>query len=97
GVEHRGPVPAARHVRRLARELGVDIHNVPGAGPGGRISEDDVKAYTKTLLASGTGAAAATHLKQPALPDFSKWGKIERVSMRGVRRKTAEHMWEAWN
>ena len=97
GVEHRGPVPAAPHVRRLARELGVDIHNVPGTGPGGRISEDDVKAYTKTLLASGTGAAAATHLKQPALPDFSKWGKIERVSMRGVRRKTAEHMWEAWS
>jgi len=97
GVEHRGPVPAAPHVRRLARELGVDIHNVPGTGPGGRISEDDVKAYTKTLLASGTGTAAATHLKQPALPDFSKWGKIERVSMRGVRRKTAEHMWEAWN
>jgi pyruvate dehydrogenase E2 component (dihydrolipoamide acetyltransferase) len=36
-------------------------------------------------------------VKQPALPDFSKWGKIERVSMRGVRRKTAEHMWEAWS
>lgn len=97
GAEHRGPVPAAPHVRRLARELGVDIHNIPGSGPGGRISEDDVKAYTKTLLASGTGAAAATHLKQPALPDFSKWGKIERVSMRGVRRKTAEHMWQAWS
>ncbi len=43
GVEHRGPVPAAPHVRRLARELGVDIHSVPGTGPGGRISEDDVK------------------------------------------------------
>ena len=97
GIEHRGPVPAAPHVRRLARELGVDIHNVPGTGPGGRISEDDVKAYTKTLLASGTGTAAATHLKQPTLPDFSKWGKIERVSMRGVRRKTAEHTWQAWS
>ncbi len=99
GVEHRGPIPAAPHVRRLARELGVDIHTVPGTGPGGRISEDDVKLYTKLLLTSavsGTGAASATHLRQPALPDFSKWGKIERVSMRGVRRKTAEHMWEAW-
>jgi len=99
GVDHRGPVPAAPHVRRLARELGVDIHSVPGTGPGGRISEDDVKLYTKLLLASavsGTGTGAATHFKQPALPDFSKWGKIERVSMRGVRRKTAEHMWEAW-
>jgi pyruvate dehydrogenase E2 component (dihydrolipoamide acetyltransferase) len=97
GVEHRGPVPAAPHVRRLARELGVDIHNIPGSGPGGRISEDDVKLYTKTLLAAGAEAATASHVKQPALPDFSKWGKIERVSMRGVRRKTAEHMWEAWS
>jgi pyruvate dehydrogenase E2 component (dihydrolipoamide acetyltransferase) len=100
GVDHRGPVPAAPHVRRLARELGVDIHNVPGTGPGGRISEDDVKLYTKLLLTSAvsaTGVGPTTHLKQPALPDFSKWGKIERVSMRGVRRKTAEHMWEAWS
>jgi pyruvate dehydrogenase E2 component (dihydrolipoamide acetyltransferase) len=97
GVDNRGPVPAAPHVRRLARELGVDIHNVAGSGPGGRISEDDVKAHTKQLLLSGAGTAAPTHFKQPALPDFSKWGKIERVSMRGVRRKTAEHMWEAWS
>src|SRR5215475_183717 len=48
GAEHRGPVPAAPHVRRLARELGVDIHNVPGNGPGGRISEADVKAFAKS-------------------------------------------------
>ena len=98
GVEHRDPVPAAPHVRRLARELGVDIHNVPGTGPGGRISEDDVKAYAKNLLASAAagGGLLPTHLRQPKLPDFSHWGKIERVSMRGVRRKTAEHMWEAW-
>ena len=99
GVEHRDPVPAAPHVRRLARELGVDIHSVPGSGPGGRISEDDVKAFAKSLLASAASGAAftPTHLRQPKLPDFSKWGKIERVSMRGVRRKTAEHMWEAWS
>jgi pyruvate dehydrogenase E2 component (dihydrolipoamide acetyltransferase) len=42
------------------------------------------------------GGLTATHLRQPKLPDFSKFGKVERVSMRGVRRKTAEHMWEAW-
>jgi pyruvate dehydrogenase E2 component (dihydrolipoyllysine-residue acetyltransferase) len=98
GPEHREPVPAAPHVRRLARELGVDIHIVPGTGPGGRISEDDVKIYAKSLIARAVagGAATATHLRQPKLPDFAKFGKIERVSMRGVRRKTAEHMWEAW-
>jgi pyruvate dehydrogenase E2 component (dihydrolipoamide acetyltransferase) len=98
GVEHRGPVPAAPHVRRLARELGIDIHNVPGNGPGGRISENDVKLYAKSMITASAGTvSASTHVKQPALPDFSKWGKIERVSMRGVRRKTAEHMWEAWS
>ena len=100
GTEHRQPVPAAPHVRRLARELGVDIYEVKGSGPGGRISEDDVKAYAKTLLsvASVVGATPrAGHFAQPQLPDFAKWGKIERVSMRGVRRKTAEHLAEAWN
>ena len=97
GTEHRDPVPAAPHVRRLARELGLDIHNVKGSGPGGRISEDDVKTFSKELLASMSSQTSHAHFSQPALPDFSKWGKVERVSMRGVRRKTAEHLWEAWN
>jgi pyruvate dehydrogenase E2 component (dihydrolipoamide acetyltransferase) len=100
GTEQRQPVPAAPHVRRLAREVGVDIYEVKGTGPGGRISEDDVKAYAKALLSAAATAAAtprAGHFAQPHLPDFAKWGKIERVSMRGVRRKTAEHLAEAWN
>ena len=100
GTEQRQPVPAAPHVRRLAREVGVDIYDVKGTGPGGRISEDDVKAYAKTLISAATTAQAtprAGHFAQTHLPDFAKWGKIERVSMRGVRRKTAEHLAEAWN
>jgi pyruvate dehydrogenase E2 component (dihydrolipoamide acetyltransferase) len=100
GTEHRQPVPAAPHVRRLAREVGVDIYDVKGTGPGGRINEDDVKAHAKALLTTVATAAAtprAGHFAQPHLPDFAKWGKIERVSMRGVRRKTAEHLAEAWN
>jgi len=100
GVEQREPVPAAPHVRRLARELGVDIHDVKGSGPGGRISKDDVKAHTKALLVSATAIAQArpaAQILEPDLPDFSRWGKIERVSIRGVRRKTAEHLRQAWN
>ena len=101
GTEHRQPVPAAPHVRRLAREVGVDIYEVKGSGPGGRVSEDDVKAYAKALLSAAASAAQsaprAGHFAAPQLPDFAKWGKIERVSMRGVRRKTAEHLAEAWN
>jgi len=99
GTEHREPVAAAPHVRRLARELGIDIYNVAGSGPGGRISEDDVKAFAKSALVAAVAAAQspqASRLAEPKLPDFAKWGKVERVSMRGVRRKTAEHLREAW-
>jgi len=99
GTERGGPIPAAPHVRRLAREIGIDIHDVKGTGPGGRISEDDVKSYSKSLLASVAAAAQAPRgpqFTQPELPDFTKWGKVERVSIRGVRRKTAEHLWQAW-
>ena len=99
GTEHRDPAPAAPHVRRLAREIGVDIHSVQGSGPGGRISEEDVKLHAKNALAAATVAAAAPRIgfAEPELPDFSKWGKTERVSVRGVRRKTAEHLRQAWN
>jgi pyruvate dehydrogenase E2 component (dihydrolipoamide acetyltransferase) len=101
GTEQRQPVPAAPHVRRLAREVGIDIYEVKGTGPGGRISEDDVKAFAKALLSAAATAAQAVpragHFAPPQLPDFAKWGKVERVSMRGVRRKTAAHLAESWN
>jgi pyruvate dehydrogenase E2 component (dihydrolipoyllysine-residue acetyltransferase) len=97
GTEHRAPAPAAPHVRRLAREVGVDIYEVKGTGPGGRISEDDVKAHAKSLLTSvAAQSAQGRHFAQSELPDFTKFGNVERVSMRGVRRKTAQHLWEAW-
>ncbi len=101
GTEQREAVPAAPHTRRLARELGVDIYEVKGTGAGGRISEDDVKAHAKAAISALSTAAQAPlragHFAAPKLPDFAKWGKIERVSMRGVRRKTAEHLAESWN
>jgi pyruvate dehydrogenase E2 component (dihydrolipoamide acetyltransferase) len=98
GTEHRHPVPAAPHTRRLAREIGIDIYEVKGTGPGGRISEHDVKAHAKTVLAAAVAvqAPARAGFIAPKLPDFAKWGKIERVPMRGVRRKTAEHLSESW-
>ena len=88
------PAPAAPSVRRMARELGVDIDEVAGSGPSGRISVDDVKAHAKRLVESATqGVATAA---APALPDFSRFGEIERTPMRAVRRKTAEHLSVAW-
>jgi pyruvate dehydrogenase E2 component (dihydrolipoamide acetyltransferase) len=91
GGAAEGPAPAAApSVRRLARELGVDILRLTGTGPGGRISEEDVQAFVRGALAGG-GAAAPV-----PLPDFTKWGEIERKPMSNIRRKTAEHLTRAW-
>ena len=87
------PAAAAPSVRRMARELGVDINQVAGTGSGGRISVDDVKAHAKRLLTTSIRSGAAAI--EP-LPDFSRWGEIERQPMRAVRRKTAEHLSAAW-
>lgn len=88
------PVPAAPSVRRMAREIGVDVAAVQGTGPGGRISEADVKAHSKKLHESrGAGPAVAS----VPLPDFSKWGDIENVPFSNVRRITAQRMGAAWS
>jgi pyruvate dehydrogenase E2 component (dihydrolipoamide acetyltransferase) len=79
----------------MARELGVDINGVPGSGPSGRISVDDVKAHAKGVV-SGASAAAGAPSRGVPLPDFSRWGAIDRQPMRAVRRKTAEHLAAAW-
>jgi pyruvate dehydrogenase E2 component (dihydrolipoamide acetyltransferase) len=86
--------PAAPSVRRLARELGVEIRLVHGTGPDGRIGIEDVQQFVKTALAGGGAAAPAP--ASPSLPDFTKWGEVERKPMSNIRRKTAEHLGNAW-
>ena len=92
--------PASPSVRRLAREIGVDINDVHGTGPGGRISDEDVKEHARRILSSVGSAALARPAGAPApvpLPDFGKWGPIERQPLTNIRRKTAEHLSHAWN
>jgi pyruvate dehydrogenase E2 component (dihydrolipoamide acetyltransferase) len=101
-VPSTASAPAAPSVRRVAREIGVDITQVTGTGPNGRITEEDVKTFARQILSSlGGGALAPTPAGRPgggpALPDFSKWGEVERKTMTGVRRKTAEHLAHAWS
>lgn len=91
----RGSAPAAPSVRRIAREIGVDINKVPGTGPSGRISMDDVKAYSKKLHESRT-EGVGIGIKAQSLPDFTKFGKIEKAEMTNIRKKTAEHLSYAW-
>lgn len=86
---------ASPSVRRLAREIGVDISRVKGSGPGGRVSQEDVKAHAQQTLHE---RAAGRGLSVPSdpLPDFTKYGEVERRAMSSIRRITAERMGYAW-
>jgi pyruvate dehydrogenase E2 component (dihydrolipoamide acetyltransferase) len=99
----RGAVaPASPAVRRLAREIGVSIDEVQGTGPAGRISQEDVKEHARRILSSvsstvaGGAAAGAGRAVRP-LPDFQKWGDVDRQPLTNIRRVTAEHLSYAWN
>ncbi len=93
----KGAAPAAPSVRRIAREIGVDINKVPGTGPNGRISMDDVKAYSKKLNESyAQGGGTGLNIKSESLPDFTKFGSINKVEMTNIRKKTADHLSYAW-
>lgn len=92
-TETGAAIAAAPSVRRYARELGVNIAEVSGTGPGGRIGQEDVKQFVKTSLASPSGGAA---VRATSLPDFGKWGEIDVKPMSNIRRKTAEHVSVAW-
>ncbi len=101
-----GPVPASPATRRLARELGVDLHLVAPTGPAGLVTAQDVRGFADqgtggraapappaVLTAEGQPAIIAT----PQLPDFTKWGSVERVPFRSIRRATARQMSLAWS
>jgi pyruvate dehydrogenase E2 component (dihydrolipoamide acetyltransferase) len=92
------PVPASPAIRRLARELGIDIGTIQGSGPGGRITEADIKAHVRRQQ-TGAKAAGALSLpvgEQPHMPDFSRWGTVEAVELDTVRRLTAESTALSW-
>jgi pyruvate dehydrogenase E2 component (dihydrolipoamide acetyltransferase) len=101
--DRSGVAPASPAVRRLAREIGVVVDEVQGTGPGGRISQDDVKEHARRILSSvpstalGAGGYASGGAAARVLPDFQKWGEVERQPLSNIRRVTAEHLSYAWN
>lgn len=102
-----GPVPASPATRRLARELKVDLHSVSATGPGGLVTAEDVRAFAGQAEATtpeGTGDKAVMTAGELAvadpsasLPDFSKWGPVEMLPLRSIRKATARQMALAWS
>jgi pyruvate dehydrogenase E2 component (dihydrolipoamide acetyltransferase) len=106
----KAPVPASPATRRLARELGVDLYKVTPSGPGGLVTADDVRAFAgkgEPLEAQVEKApvsvkeippeARPIEVEAPSLPDFTKWGSVERIPVRSIRRATAKQMAISWS
>lgn len=86
---HAGPA-----VRKLARELGVDLTQVSGSGPKQRIVKEDVQQYVKQRL-SGSGQSAGGGVSFDVVgsnEDFSRYGPIEEVSLNKIKQVTARNM-----
>ncbi len=105
----KGPVPASPATRRLARELGVDLAEVTGSGAAGLVTAADVRGFaegrpgavapppappTSVPAPAPTGPAPAT--VSADVPDFARWGPVERVPFRSIRRATARQMSASW-
>lgn len=98
-VVQTGDVYAGPAVRKLARQLGVDLGKVSGTGPRGRLVKDDVRNYVKKIVAGvQSGAATGGGAGIPRVPavDFSKFGEIEMVKMSKIKKLTAENMTRNW-
>jgi pyruvate dehydrogenase E2 component (dihydrolipoamide acetyltransferase) len=103
------PVPAAPSTRRLARELGVDLHDVSPSGAGGRVTSEDVRAFAEQRE-KPTEAPERPPARPPVekeavpppfaeaapLPDFSQWGPVQKQPLRSVRRAIAKRMAQSW-
>lgn len=99
GGEEAQGIHASPSVRRLARELEVDLAKVKGSGEKGRITKDDVKAYLRgPSAAPATAAPAGGGMGIPEIPaqDFSKFGAIETKPLARIKRLSGPHLHRSW-
>ena len=101
-----GTAPVASpSLRRIVRELGLDLGRIRGSGSGGRIVMGDLRAYIQKLQSAAVRAKSAPAASAPGAPakpaaeqiDFSKWGPVTKKSVTPLRQVIARRMWESWN
>ena len=83
---------ASPGVRRLARELGINLQTIKGSGPKRRITKNDLNGYIKMQMAVSTGSIPEP---QPVI-DFSQWGDVEVQKLTKIKRITGERLQQAW-
>jgi pyruvate dehydrogenase E2 component (dihydrolipoamide acetyltransferase) len=97
------PPPASPTLRKIARELAIDLHRVPGSERGGRIVMSDLRAFVQRLqqaaltpaTGKATGGDARATVVAPSI-DFSKWGPVTKQRMSQLRKTIAAKMTESW-
>ena len=88
---HDLPLPAGPATRRLARELGLNLANIPGTGSGGRITLEDV-----ARAVAGSGGGGGRGLVEPPLPDFAQFGPTDRQAYSKLQKTVANNLSLAW-
>ena len=83
---------ASPGVRRLARELGINLQIIKGTGPKKRITKDDLNGYIKLQMAISAGPIPAT---QPVI-DFSQWGDVEAKKLTKIKQTAGDRLQQAW-
>ena len=87
---------ASPSVRKLARELGVDLAQVKGSGPKSRVLHDDVKAFVKAILSGQAAAPAGTGLPPTPKVDFEKFGEIELQPLTRIQKISGPRLQASW-
>jgi len=95
-AEQSGRVYAGPAVRKLARELGVDLTLVPGTGARSRVVKEDIHAFVKARI-NNPPAAAGTSISAVPDVDFSQFGEIEQVARSKMQKVTATNMQRNWS
>ncbi len=90
-------VYAGPAVRKLARELGVDLTQVGGTGAKGRIIKEDLHKFVKSRLSQGAAAVGGTGVSPAPDIDFSQFGEVEQIAMSKLHRVTAVNMQRNWS
>ena len=87
---------ASPSVRKLARELGVDLVAVRGSGPKARVLHDDVKSYVKSILTGASGPVTGPVLPEVPKVDFSKFGPIDVQPLTRIQKISGPRLQASW-
>ena len=90
------PPHASPSVRKFARKLGVDLHQVQGSGPHQRILKEDVEGFVSKVLEQGAKGGAGAGLPAQPSVDFSKFGPVEEKPLARIRKLSAQHLHKNW-